>query len=666
LPRVLGALRDLRLNAKVTLTLTAVFAAIVAAFLAFLVPFLRDQRATLLEKDKRLLSTLRDNYQREFIYDLLSHNEESLGVHLADLAGQSGLLWVRVEADGTLLAATADRRTIRALLGEREAAFETEPVLVLLLQRDRRADLVSTGGRPLLSQQVVAPEALPDWPVGGRPEQPFDETSSGDGPALSFTTELAAAGQSYGRLHLLYSLAYLQRSEATTRSLFYGLAGTSFVLLLLLLNLLISRIVIAPVQSVQQAMSRAATGDLEVRLPVHSRDELGAMADAFNRMVGQLAASRREVFDYSRNLEGMVAARTRALSESEASLIEMKNRLATVIANVATGVISLDEAGRIETFNERAAEILAVTSHDLHGRALADVLTGDTQRIVRLVDELRREGAPRKETQLECHFPHGRRTLSVVASTLSGEGRATGTVVVCEDLTQILATQRLEAWKEAVERVIHEIKNPLTPVGLAAETLKTAHARDREKFDALFPSAIEMILNSVRSLKELISDFGRFSRLPEMRLERCRPNDLVQAALEPYVHGGIEGLSVRLALVPSPPEIEADPDHLKRVLLNVVNNALEAMEGRRGELLVATAIEPGAVVITVTDQGPGVEDAERIFEPHYTTKAKGTGLGLAIARQIVEEHQGRISVESVVGRGTTVTIRLPALSSDPH
>jgi PAS domain S-box-containing protein len=657
--RAVDTLRNLRLKAKVTLTLTAIFGAIVAAFLLFLVPFLREQRADLLEKDKRLLSTLRDNYQRDFIYDLLSRNEESLGIHLADLARQSDLLWVRVEADGIDLAATADRETIRQLLRGEEAAFDQEPTLALLLHRDGRAALVSTGGRPLLSQRVVDHEALPDWTATERTKAPFAEVRASGQAALSLTAELSAAEERFGHLHLLYSLAHLQRSEATTRTLFYGLAGTSFVLLLLLLNLLISRIVIAPVQSVQQAMSRAATGDLEVRLPVHSRDELGAMADAFNRMVGQLAGSRREVEDYSRNLEAMVAARTRALSESEGSLLDLKNRLATVIANVATGVISLDEAGHIETFNDRAGEILGVRSGDAEGRALADVLEGDALGIVHLVESMRREGASRKEAQLVCHFPHGRRTLSVVASALSGGGRAMGTVVVCEDLTQVLATQRLEAWKEAVERVIHEIKNPLTPVGLAAETLKSAHARDRGRFDQLFPSAIEMVLSSVRSLKELISDFGRFSRLPAMRLARCRPNELVQAALEPYVHGGIEGLTVRLHLAPGLPEIEADPDHLKRVLLNVVNNALEAMEGREGELRVGTAGEPGAVVITVADQGPGVEDVERIFEPHYTTKAKGTGLGLAIARQIVEEHHGRIAIESVVGRGTTVTIRLP-------
>jgi len=655
--RLARALRDLSLNAKVTLTLVVVFASIVGAFLFFLIPFLADQRANLLEKDKRLVATLRDGYERDFIYDLLSENEDSLAVHLADLAAQRGLVWARVEADGLDLAATADRPAIRALLGEGVAPFEDEATLVLLVRPDGRADLVSTGGRPLLAGSPVDRETLPAWrPV--RPREAFAEVAWRGRSALYSATELSAAGQPFGRLHLLYSLAELERSQALTHTLFYGLSGASFVLLLLLLNLLISRIVIAPVQAVQQALSRAATGDLEVRLPVHSQDELGRMADAFNRMVGQLEASRREVEGYSRNLEGMVAARTSALVASERDLLGVKNRLATVIANVATGVIALDEQGRIETFNDRAAEILAVPG-DVAGRRLEEVLSGETRRIAELVEAVRRNGTEREEAQLVCHLPQGRRTLSVVASALPGNGPALGTVVVCEDLTQILATQRLQAWKEAVERVIHEIKNPLTPVGLAAETLRSAHGKDRKRFDALFPSAIDMVLSSVRDLKELISQFSRFSRLPEVRPERCRPNDLVRAALAPYAQGGLGKLAVRMDLAEDLPDIEADPDQMKRVLLNVVNNALEAMEGRGGELRVATGTEGREVVVTVSDQGPGVEDVERIFEPHYTTKVKGTGLGLAIARQIVHEHRGRIAVESRLGQGTTVRIHLP-------
>jgi len=232
--------------------------------------------------------------------------------------------------------------------------------------------------------------------------------------------------------------------------------------------------------------------------------------------------------------------------------------------------------------------------------------------------------------------------------------------VVCDDLTQILATQRLEAWKEAVERVIHEIKNPLTPVGLAGETLKTAWGRDPARFAAVFPSAIDMILGAVRDLKELIGEFSRFSRLPAMRPERLEANQLVLEALEPYTKTPPERVQIKTELAPDAPAVEADADQIKRVLLNVINNALEAMGEKGGTLRLLTRREADAVLIRVEDDGPGVEDVERIFEPHYTTKVKGTGLGLAIARQIVEEHGGTIRAESQSGRGTSVRILLPA------
>jgi PAS domain S-box-containing protein len=654
--RLRQALRDLSLNAKVTLTLVAVFTSIVGAFLVFLVPFLRDQRQVFLDKDKRILSTLRASYERGFIYDLLSDNRESLAVRLADLATQHGLIWARVQAGRLDLAATSDRETIRELVGDAADRFSSEPTLVLLVSPDGHGDLVSTGGRVLLSKAVSA-AALPRWeplPAGAA----FREGEWRGRAALYFTTELAAATEPFGRLDVLYSLADLERSLALTRTLFYGLAGTSFVLLLLLLNVLISGIVIAPVRSVQRALSRAATGDLDVRLPVHSHDELGAMSGAFNSMVSELASSKRAIEDYSRNLETMVATRTRALQESETDLRDLKNRLATIIANVATGVISLDEDGRVATFNERAAEILSAP-RDVEGRTLDEVLDGDARRIADLADRVRGGASLREEEQIVCRLPAGRRTLSVVVTALPRNRGPAGTVVVFDDLTQILANQRLGAWKEAVERVIHEIKNPLTPVGLAAETLKTAHARDRGRFEEIFPSAIDMVLSSVRDLKELIAQFSRFSRLPEVRLEPVAPNDLVRSALAPYAQGGPEGLSVKLDLADGLPEILADADQLKRVLLNVVNNALEAMEGTTGALVVTTCLSEGDVAIVVCDEGPGIEDVDRIFEPYYTTKPKGTGLGLAIARQILEEHHGRITAESGLGKGTTVRIRIP-------
>ncbi|HXY39668.1 MAG TPA: ATP-binding protein, partial [Vicinamibacteria bacterium] len=539
----------------------------------------------------------------------------------------------------------------------------------LLVNHDGEADLVDNDNRPLLPgrevqlAQMRVPAAAPPLPGADR----FDEATFGEQRVLALVSTLAAADQPYGRLHILMSLAPLETREAATRRIFYGGVTLSFVLVLLLLNLLLSRLVLAPVRRVQGAMARAATGDLKARLPVLSRDEVGSIALAFNRMVAELEASRQQIEGYSRNLEAMVDSRTAELRASQATLLALKNHLATVIANVGTGVFSLDERGRIETFNERAGQILSLLPEEARGRTLEQALgDGPAARLAETVAPVRSGGEARRETQVVFDLPQGRRTLSVVASALVGEaGQPIGTVVVVDDLTQLIASQRLEAWKEAVERVIHEIKNPLTPVGLAAETLKTAWSRDRARFAGLFPSAIDMILTSVRDLKELIGEFSRFSRLPAMRAERLDPNALVVEALKPYTQAPADNLTVRLDLAEDAPAVEADADQIKRVLLNVINNAVEAMGERGGELRLRTAAEDSGVAIRIEDDGPGVEDVERIFEPHYTTKVKGTGLGLAIARQIVEEHGGRIHAESAPGRGTCVRIFLPAAPSLP-
>ncbi len=545
--RLLRSLADLSLRAKVALSLTIVFLASVGVLLLVLVPFLAEQRQRLLDQDRRLLSTLRRNYERDFIYDLLGRNRESLAVHLADLAAQEGLIWVRVESGDLDLGASGDRGVVSRLLGPDADPFVGRPGVVLLVDRDGEADLVGPGGRPLLSGRRVAreePRAAEGGPPPGQDE--FRELVFGGERALSLTATLQAAGEPYGRLTVMKSLAPLERSEALTRSLLYGGVSLSFVSVLLLLNLLLSRIVLAPVRRVHDAMARAATGDLRVRLPVHSRDEVSSMAESFNRMVGELEASHQQIEGYSRNLESMVEARTAELRASEA---------------------------------------------------------------------------------------------------------------------KILASQRLEAWKEAVERVIHEIKNPLTPVGLAAETLKTAWARDPERFASVFPSAIDMILGAVRDLKDLIGEFSRFSRLPPMRLERLDANALVLDALSPYTETPPEQVRVKVELAADAPEVDADADQIKRVLLNVINNALEAMGETGGALRLFTARDEGGVMIRIEDDGPGVEDALRIFEPHYTTKVKGTGLGLAIAKQIVEEHGGSITAESKPGHGTSVRIHLPGAAA---
>jgi PAS domain S-box-containing protein len=573
-------------------------------------------------------------------------------------------VWVRLLDRDVTLAATADRAVMERLLDPATIARLGErPVLLL---RPDGVTVLGPGGQPIVASQPIDPERrrrfdqIPPAPAGGFAEVGWQ----GEG-VLHHHAELRAGDQSFGRLDILYSLAELRRWEIGTRRLFYGLVGSTFVLLLLLLNLLLSRIVIRPVQAVSEAMSEASTGRLDRRLPVNSRDEIGTMALAFNAMAGDLDASKREIEDYSRNLEIKVEERTRLLRESEEQLRALKNHLETVLAHVATGVVSVDDAGTIVTFNDRAAEILSTGADDALGRPLAAIVGEGGSGLVALVDAARTRGGELRKAQLAVSLPQGRRTLSVVASALPGAaGRHAGTVVVFDDITQLLANQRLQAWKEAVDRVIHEIKNPLTPVGIAAQTLRTAYAQDRARFDTIFPAAIEMILKAVRDLKTLITDFTRFYRLPAAVMQRQDVNALVADALSLYPASGIEGISIERDLAPELPPVEVDAEQIRRVLLNVIGNGIDAMDGRRGRLTVRTARGPEAyVTISVSDEGTGIEDVERIFEPYFTTKAKGTGLGLIISAQIVEDHKGRIQVTSTVGVGTTVEILLPAVTN---
>jgi PAS domain S-box-containing protein len=654
----------LGLKGKVAATLAAAFAALIGTFLLLLLPLERQQRRRLEERDHRLLATLKEKYQRDVIYDLLSENDESLAANLADLALQPGIVWVRLEAPGRRLDVTGDRTLMGRLLGpEDTGALAPEAVLLI---RDGQGEVRDAAGRRPQGRRPVPAESLP--PLPARAGEAFEDLEWNGETLHRYRAELRAAGDAFGRLEILHSREEVRRSEAFTRTVLYGLAGTAFVLVLLVVNLLLSRLVVAPVRRVMDAMSQASTGDLEVRLPVVARDEVGTMADAFNRMVSDLATSKQEVDAYSRDLERRVADRTQALRESEERLRGLKTHLETVIAHVATGVVSLDEDGSVTTFNDRAAEILGLAAADVQGRPLSAALPGtEAARLLDLIAGVRKSGGAQK-SQVTLRLPQGRRTLSVVASALPvPPGRTPGIVVVLDDLTQLLATQRLEAWKEAVERVIHEIKNPLTPVALAAQTLQSAYQQDRARFDALFPSAVDMILQSVQSLKGLITEFTRFSRLPHVTPRPCSVNALVEDALAPYHQAALDGITIGRDLAPSLPEVEADPEQMRRVLLNVINNGLESMEGRGGRLTVSTRgpDAEGQVTIAVEDQGSGIEDVDRVFEPYYTTKVKGTGLGLLISRQIVEEHGGVLEVRSQVGTGTRVEVRLPATRGVP-
>ena len=639
--------RPLPLTWKLVLALGAALAVLLSVFLAVLVPLQRDQHERLIARDQRLLATLREKYERDVIYDILSENEGSLAVSLAELAAEPDLLWTRLETGGRSVLVT----THPGVLSLPPAAEVPDGPTAYLVRDDGSVWRVNVAGlEPVAGTRV----ALESWPRAGPGRPAFEEILWSATPALRHMADLKAGDEGFGRLEIVLSLSEVERSEALTRRLVYGLVGATFLVLLLLLSGLVTRFVIVPVRRVLAAMDEARRGRLDVRLPVTSGDEVGRMAEAFNAMAADIESSRKAIEEQKSGLERMVEERTGALRQVSAHLEK-------VIANVQTGVVSVEPDGRIATFNERAAEILGVDRKAALGRDLGEVL--EKAGAGRLVEPLAPVRAGRQDemhTQVGLRLRRGRRTLSVGATSLGPPEKPAGMVVVVDDLTEILSSQRLASWKEAVERVIHEIKNPLTPIGLSAQALQNAFAGDRAHFERMFPEAAGMILRSVQQLKDLIGEFTRFYRLPKVVLRPQPLNTIVAEALSVYAGAEPDGIRIVSRLADGLPPVEADLEPLKRVLLNVMNNGLEAMEGRGGTLEVSTGRSdvPGFVSVTVTDQGVGIEDVERIFDPYYTTKPKGTGLGLLISRQIVDEHGGEIRVKSEVGVGTTVEILL--------
>jgi signal transduction histidine kinase len=224
---------------------------------------------------------------------------------------------------------------------------------------------------------------------------------------------------------------------------------------------------------------------------------------------------------------------------------------------------------------------------------------------------------------------------------------------------RLASAERVAAWREVARRLAHEIKNPLTPIAMSVETLRDARAAGRTDFGEIFEEGTQAIAEEVRRLKRIVDEFSRFARLPAPELSPVPPADLAAAVLALFPSAP-PGVTLGREVDPGLPEVRADRDQILQVLLNLVRNAVEATPAG-GTIRLQVRREGDEVTFSVTDTGPGIapEDLPRIFEPYFTTKEGGTGLGLAIAQRIVEEHGGRLEVESLPGRGATFTIRLP-------
>jgi two-component system nitrogen regulation sensor histidine kinase NtrY len=252
--------------------------------------------------------------------------------------------------------------------------------------------------------------------------------------------------------------------------------------------------------------------------------------------------------------------------------------------------------------------------------------------------------------------------LAVMTTPLGREdGTADGVVVVFDDVSPLVRAQKVAAWREVARRLAHEIKNPLTPIRLSAERLHRHFAGAPASTRDLVAECTTAIVTEVESLKGLVDEFSQFARMPAPRAADTDLHELLQDVLSLY-RGLLADVEFRADLAPDMPKIALDQEQFRRVVINLVDNAIEAMD-RRGRIDILTAHDRRRAVarVVVADDGPGIPAGERdkLFLPHYSTKRRGSGLGLAIVRRVVEEHGGTIAVEDNEPRGTRFVIELP-------
>jgi two-component system nitrogen regulation sensor histidine kinase NtrY len=420
----------------------------------------------------------------------------------------------------------------------------------------------------------------------------------------------------------------------------------SYILTLLLITLVIifaatwcglylAKGITVPIQKLAEGTHEVAHGNWDYEIESGGDDEIGTLVESFNQM-------------------------TRDLKQSHLELEQRKRFVETLLANITAGVIAVDPAGTITTWNKAAEEMLGVKAAGVLGRNQQEFFQGGQLQVMREILENVKDRES-VEREIKISLPDQLLTVVVTAATLrDDDGKTLGVMIFIEDITQIQKVQRMEAWREVARRIAHEIKNPLTPIQLSAERLRKRYAKLLEGNGAILDKCTSTIIQQVNELKNLVNEFSHFARLPSAHLTTNDLNEIVQAALFLFKEGH-NRIDFQFHNGEIPP-LELDREQIKRAVMNLLDNAVAAVADN-GEIRIATSYDRsrGVVYLEVADNGCGVapEVRTRIYEPYFSTKKNGTGLGLTIVSQIIEDHRGYIRVRPNEPKGAKFTIEFP-------
>jgi PAS domain S-box-containing protein len=568
--------------------------------------------------------------------------------------------------------------------------FEAEPVagsLEELSEILKRLDAQYVGflprGANLASWEVRSGELI-SGAVGWRLPEDANATESGiAGNFVWGAAPISSGSQELGRVVVAWRIpdeiqlrraAMIERfgeyrtieAERTNIKYFYlGLLGliTIFVLFVSVwLALYLSRQISTPIEALIDATAEVSSGHLEHRVQVPAMDELGGLIASFNRMTQRLEEQTSELQESNRELE-----------KANAEIDSRRRLINAILESVTPAVLSVNEFGEIFKANPAVRQIFRLP--DQRAPLRVDDLFGpeDRDEVHYMLQRARRTGLCTRNFELQSR---GRiQHLAVTVTSLDAHEATVrdpaGYVIVVEDTTDLLRAQKEAAWTEVARRVAHEIKNPLTPIALSAERMQkllnklaeTEEPEARRELRESFGRSTQTIVAEVETLRRLVDEFAQLAQFPKAQLEKGDLNGAVREALAVF-EGRIDDIRLKVDAAATLPPVMIDREHIKRLTVNLIDNAAEALEGALvKEIVVRTAAAetPDTVVLTVSDSGPGIspQDKERLFLPYFSTKERGTGLGLAIVSRIVGEHGGTIRVEDNQPTGTRFIVELP-------
>ena len=448
-----------------------------------------------------------------------------------------------------------------------------------------------------------------------------------------------------------YVLFRLERRELVR--LYLMLIGLTLLVTLFLatwIGFYLSKRITGPINEVAAAAREISAGNLDIRVEQSTGDEVGVLVDAFNDMAAQLQESRE-----------VISRSTADLRTTNRALDERRRYIETLVANLSTAVISLDREARVTTFNPAVETILGLTLKA--GESLRSCLAGaEFPALLDMLAQVMDVGGEGDVLSRDLEFVRttGAMTVAVRISPLRGwQGEYLGVLIMMEDLTDLQRAQRAAAWREVARRIAHEIKNPLTPIQLSAQRLKKKFLAGSPDLGKILPEATDSIEREVAGLKHLVNEFSRFARMPEVVPQPVDVRELVDSVLALYQ--AVHGVEWVLEAEPDLGIVALDPQQMRRALVNLLDNAVAAMDGRGRIIVRIRRDDPGVLVLEVEDSGPGIpaEDRAKLFEPYFSTKPSGTGLGLAVVHRVVTEHRGTIKVKDGRSGGARFVIEIP-------